>query len=228
MGERSPPPWLRDGIRTAWNEARSYLTTTRAFTRSPHAFMDAWWRGQASAMNPLAMLATGATIVGAAHALAGAVVGIDHPDSLAAAVLSAAGPYAHYLAIGVLVHLILKPLGRREATLSDSVATALYAGAGPAAFAEALGWVVMCGVWPIAPSPLAIAVMLGVAFSVFCFTLASALGGLHRAPWWAMLLAYAMAFPATGLVFGILRPAGNYGLHWVLDIRNGLSLSLGM
>jgi hypothetical protein len=228
MSERSPPPWLRDGTRAAWHEARSYLVTTWAFTRSPRVFMDAWWHGRASAMNPLAMLATGATIVAAAHQLAGAVAGIDHPSSLVAALLSALGPYVHYLTIGVLVHLVLKPLARNEATWSDSVATTLYAGAGPTSLAEALGWAVMCAVWPIVRSPTAVAMMHTVAFSVFCFTLATALGRLHRAPWWATLVAFAVAFPATGLVFGILRPPGNYGLHWVLDVRNGFSLGLGM
>jgi hypothetical protein len=228
MSERSPPPWLRDGIRATWHEARSYLATTWAFTRSPRAFIDAWWHGQTSAMNPLAMLATGATIAAAAHQLAGAVVGIDHPSSLAAAVLSALGPYVHYITIGALVHLVLKPLARSEATLSDSVASALYAGAGPTSVAEAFGWVVMCAVWPIVRSPAALAVMQSVAFSVFCFTLATALARLHRPPWWAMLVAFAVAFPATGLGFGLLHPPGNYGLHWVLEVGNGFSLGLGV
>jgi hypothetical protein len=225
---RAPPPWVRDGATAAWHELRAYLGTAWRFTRSPSAFMNAWLEGKADAMNPLAMLATGAALVAASHQLAGAIVGIDHPDGIIEAVLSALGPYALYIAIGILCHLVLAPGGKREVHLLDTIATALFAGAGPAALAEAIGWLAICAIWPFAPSPHAVAVMLGVAFSVFCFTLATALGGLHRPSWWRILVAFAVAFPATGLVFGVLDPPGNYGLHWVLDVHDGVALRLGM
>jgi len=224
----APPPWLRDGTRAAWHEIRGYLGTAWAFTRAPHRFIDAWVTGRQAAMNPLAMLATGAAIGAAMHQLAGAVVGIEHPDGLIDAMLSALGPYAHYVVIGLICHLVIAPGSPRHAGVLSSVATALFAGAGPAALAEALGWLVICAIWPFAPSEIAIAVMLGVAFSVFCFTLSTALGALHQTGAWRNILAFAIAFPATGLVFGTLRPPGNYGLHWVLDLRDGVQLGLGM
>lgn len=86
----------------------------------------------------------------------------------------------------------------------------------------------MCALHPFVTSQIAVGVMRGVAFSVFCFTLAMALGGLHRPPWWKMLLAFAIAFPLSGLVFGTLDPPGNYGLHWVLHVRGRFFLGLGM
>jgi hypothetical protein len=228
MAERAAPSWLRDGLRIALTELRSYLMTALRFTRAPHRFMDDWWHGRAVSMNPLAMLATGATIVAASHQLAGAVLGIDRPGALLDAVLSALGPYVHYVSLGMLCHLVLAARGRGDVRLSDSIATALYAGAGPAALAEALGWLAMSALHPFMTSQVAAGVMLGGAFSVFCLTLAMALGGLHRAPWWKMLAAFAIAFPLSGLVFGTLHPPGNYGLHWVLDVRGRFFLGLGM
>src|SRR5215468_7232734 len=129
MAERKAPPWLRDGIRVAWTELRSYATTALRFVRGPHRFMEDWWHGRLALMNPLAMLATGATITAAAHQIAGAVIGIAHPDSLLDAVLSALGPYVHYVSLGVLCHLVVARRGG-EVRLTDSVAAALYAGAG--------------------------------------------------------------------------------------------------
>ncbi|HEX4452698.1 MAG TPA: hypothetical protein VH143_17600 [Kofleriaceae bacterium] len=226
--ERAPPPWVRDGVRAAWHEARGYLATTWQMMRAPARFMDSWRAGRADAMNPLAMLATGAALVAAAHQVAGAIVGIDHPDGIGDAVLSALGPYAHYVAIGLLCHLVLAPRGTRDVHVLDTIAAALFAGAGPAALAEALGWLVMCAIWPFVQSLWVVAVVFAIAFSVFCFSLAGALGGLHRPTWWRIMLAFAVAFPATGLVFGVLEPPGNYGLHWIVKLDGGPPISLGM
>lgn len=227
--EHAPPPWLRDGVRATWHEAKTYLATAWAFKRGPARFADAWVRGaRTAAMNPLAMLATGAALTAATHQLAGAVVGIDHPDGIVDAILSALGPYAHYIAIGLLCHLVLAPGGKRGVRVLDTIAIALYAGAGTAAIAEALGWLAVSALWPLWPSPIGVAITLGVAFSAFCYVFASALGGLHKSSWGRVLLAFAIAYPVTGLVFGVLQPPGNYGMHWVLDVRGGFALSLGV
>jgi hypothetical protein len=227
MAERAPPRWLHDGLEGARHELAAYATTTWQLLRRPYPFIDEWWRGQRTAINPLAMLATSATITGAAHQIAGAVLGVDHPETMLGAVLSALGPYLHYVMLGVLCHLALRRFQTRDARLADSVAVALFAGAGPAALAEAVGWLVLCALRPWV-SPQLIGAMLGVAFSVYCLTLATSLAGLHRPPWWAMLIAFGVSFPLSGLVFGMLEPPGNYGMHWVLDVRGGVSLGLGL
>jgi hypothetical protein len=228
MADRAPPAWFRDGLASSWREVKSYFATVWAFVRRPAAFIDLWWQGRQAAMNPIAMLATGAAIVAATRQLAGAVVGIAHPESLADAALSALGPYLHYVVLGLVMHVLLLPFARRKVTSMDSVAAVLFAGAGPAALAEGLGWLVMCAIWPFTRSTAALAVMLGVAFSVATTMIATALGSLHRTKSWQMTLAILIAFTTTGLVFGYLAPPGNFGLHWVINLHSGRPLGLGM
>jgi hypothetical protein len=225
--DRAPPSWLADGARAAWHELRLYLSTSWRFTAHASAFVDEWWSGRATAMNPLAMMATGAAITAATRQLAGAVLGIDHPDSLLVAVLSALGPYVHYLAIGLLCHAALRPWSSRRAHLTDTIAIVLIAGAGPAAIAEAFAWLVSCALAPIAEPRIVIGIALGAAFSVFCFTLSRGLGALHRGRWWRYVLAFAIALPLTGLAFGTIRPPGYYGLHWIVLGPDGMVLGLG-
>lgn len=228
-GGRAAPPWLRDGAAAAWHEVRAYGATTWAMASTPAAFAASWWAGTRAAMNPLAMLATGAALVAGVRQLAMAVLDQPRPDGLLAGIASALGPYALYVATGVLCHLVLAPRPRRPGVgLTDTVAMALYAGAGPAALAEAIGWLVLSGLALLGVDvvPVALPVMLGVAFTVFCYVLASAFGGLHHPSVWRIVLAFGVAFPVTGLVFGYLDPPGNYGLHWVLSLDGGLRLGL--
>ncbi|HET9988045.1 MAG TPA: hypothetical protein VFQ65_05990, partial [Kofleriaceae bacterium] len=138
------------------------------------------------------------------------------------------GPYAHYIAIGILCHLAIAINGRdRTVKLTDTVAMALYAGAGPAALAETIGWLLLCALMPLGHAEALRSAMLGLAFTVFCFVLATALGGLHRPAAWRVAFAFAIAFPITGLVFGYLDPPGSYGLHWVMRL-SPFYLGLGM
>jgi hypothetical protein len=226
--ERAAPSWLGDGIAATVREGGAYLATSWALARRPFTFMAEWWSGRRKAMNPLAMLATGAAIVAGARQLAAAALGIDTADSVWSAVLSALGPYVHYVAIGLLVHGVLHVLVPSSVRAVDSIAAALYAGAGPAALAEAIGWLIMAALAPLGVTDIALPIMLGAAFSVFCVVFATALAGMHRPPWWAMMLAFVVAFPVTGLVFGVLDPPGNYGLHWVIHFRDGFFLGLGL
>jgi len=219
---------LRDGFGAMWHEVRSYLETTWALVRRPSTFATEWFEGTRTAMNPLAMLATGATLVAATRQLGATVLDLPHPDSLITAIASALGPYAHYVLLGLLFHLTMVPFARdRSIRVTDTVALSLYAGAGPAAVAESLGWLVLSALESLGHRQLMVGVMLGVAFSVFCFVLATALGALHRPSPWRIGLAFALAFPVTGLVFGYLDPPGSYGLHWVMHI-SPFFLGLGM
>ena len=225
---RGAPAWLRDGFGATWHEVRSYLETTWALVRRPSKFATEWFEGTRTAMNPLAMLATGATLVAATRQLGATVLDLPHPDSLITAIASALGPYAHYVLLGLLFHLTMVPCARdRSIRVTDTVALSLYAGAGPAAVAESLGWLVLSALESLGHHQLMVGVMLGVAFSVFCFVLATALGALHRPSPWRIGLAFALAFPITGLVFGYLDPPGSYGLHWVMHI-SPFFLGLGM
>jgi hypothetical protein len=225
---RAAPTWLRDGFGAMWHEVRSYLATTWDLTRAPARFAHAWYTGERTAMNPLAMLATGATVLAAVRQLAMTILGLPRPDSLISAVASALGPYAHYVLIGLICHVAIV-VGARDRTtrLTDTIALSLYAGAGPAAIAEALGWLLLCALQPLGHEVALRSVMLGLAFSVFCFTLSTALGGLHRAHAARIAFAFALAFPLTGLVFGYLDPPGSYGLHWVMRL-SPFQLGLGM
>lgn len=216
---RAAPAWLRDGFAAMWHEVRSYLGTSWELVRAPARFAGAWYEGTGSALNPLAMLATGATMLAAIRQLALTILGVPRPDSLISAIASALGPYAHYVAIGILCHLAVAIGGRgRDVRVADTVAMALYAGAGPAAIAEALGWLILCALIPLGHAALFQAMMMGLAFTVFCFVLATALGGLHRPAAWRVGFAFAIAFPITGLVFGYFDPPGSYGLHWVMRL----------
>jgi hypothetical protein len=225
---RAAPTWLRDGFGAMWHEVRSYLATSWELTHAPATFAATWFEGKRTALNPLAMLATGATVLAAVRQLAMTILGLPRPDSLISAVASALGPYAHYVLIGILCHLAIS-IGSRDRTprLTDTIAMALYAGAGPAALAEAIGWLLLCALMPLGHAAALQGVMLGLAFTVFCFVLATELGGLHRPAAWRVAFAFAVAFPITGLVFGFFEPPGSYGLHWVMRF-SPFYLGLGM
>jgi hypothetical protein len=215
---RAAPAWLHDGFAAMWHEVRSYLETTWALVRHPVQFADQWFSGTR----------TGATLVTAARQLGAAVLGLPHPDSLIAAVASALGPYAHYVLLGLLFHAFMVPFSKDRVTrVSDTVALALYAGAGPVAVAESIGWLLLCALSPFGHQDAETAIMLGLAFTLFCFVLGTALGSLHRPSPWRIGLAFTLAFPVTGLVFGYLDPPGSYGLHWVMRL-SPFELGLGM
>jgi len=228
MDARRSPPWVRDAARAFAHELHTYVATAIAFTRRPGRFAVSWWRGEAIALNPVGMLATAAAFLGGTRQLAYALLGVDGPDGLLEAIASSLGPFAHYLLVGLLCHLVFAPLAARKATVLDSVAMALFAGAGPAAIAEIAAWIVVVAASPWLSPDVTMAIAVSIAFSVFCFALASSLAAIHDARWWHVLLAFAVAFPITGLVFGVLDPPGNYGMHWVLRLGHGGGLGLGM
>ncbi len=226
---RAAPPWLRNAASAMWRELASYLSTTWALARSPRRFANDWWSGARIAMNPIAMLATGATLVTAARQLAGAALEISRPDSLMDTVATALGPYLHYVFLGVLCHAVLVAfIPDRQVRLADTIALALYVGAGPGSIAEIIGWATICALVPVGVTGLMLGIMLGTTFAVFCTVLASAFSGLHQARAARVVLAFAIAFPVTGVVFGSFDPPGSYGLHWVLSFQDGFQLTLGM
>ncbi|HEY0253976.1 MAG TPA: hypothetical protein VGC41_20740 [Kofleriaceae bacterium] len=215
--------WFSDGLHTAWHEIRAYLGTSWAMLRNPRRFADEWFDDRRAALNPLAMLATGATIVTACRTLGMTVLGIPHPDSLVTTILSALGPYAHYLLLGFICHFLVRGRG----TLTDSIAMSLFAGAGPAALAESVSWLILCALSQLGGEQnLYRAIALGLAFSVFSYALSASLGGLHKVPGWRIAL-FSLSFPLSGLIFGYLQPPGSYGLHWMMRL-DPFQIGLGL
>ncbi|HET9992097.1 MAG TPA: hypothetical protein VFQ65_26385, partial [Kofleriaceae bacterium] len=66
---RAAPAWLRDGFAAMWHEVRSYLSTSWELVHSPAQFAARWYEGTRTALNPLAMLATGAAVLAAVRQL---------------------------------------------------------------------------------------------------------------------------------------------------------------
>jgi hypothetical protein len=215
------PDWVRDFARAAAADARAYLRTVRAFTFAASQSARKWETGELAAMNPLGVLASAAVVVGPVRQLALAVLGLPGADGLVAAVLSSLGPFVYYVVLGAIVHAMLRLLSPGRPRVTDSIAMSLYAGGGPAAAAEVLVWVVAIAVHPLIPrgtEAVVLGVSLGLAFSVFCVALATALATIHRAAWWQVTLAYVAALTLTGVFFGEVGPPGQYGMHWVVKV----------
>lgn len=153
--------------------------------------------------------------------------------SLWRAALAAVLPFGYFLLVGTLQHGVLRLFGTRR-PLRDSCAMALYAGGGPATLARIVIGFVAIAAWERTGTTeiqslrtLSGALLFSSAilsFSLFYYTLSSALGGLHalyRISWWHILIANIVAMFATGLLFGLLHPPGSYGLHLVISPTNG-------
>lgn len=217
------PDWISEAWHVTLEDVRAYLRTTAAFAFKPYPSARRWAEGEArDFMNPVGVLAAAAVVLGPTRQLAYQVLGIGGGGGLVATLLSALGPFAHYAAIGLLTHLVLTLGSPSRARLVDSIGITLLVGGGPAAAAELAAWLVSLALHAALPG-LGVAAMLGVtlgvAFSVFSMTLGSALAGLHRPPALRLLLAFAVAFALTGLVFGTLHPPGEYGMHWVVRLQ---------
>ena len=72
-------------------------------------------------------------------------------------------------------------------------------------------------------SPLSWVVGLSIfaAFALFFWSLAAGLSGLHQVPKWRAFLSLVVAMLAVGLIFGQLKPPGQYGLHCSLKLWEG-------
>jgi hypothetical protein len=153
----------------------------------------------------------------------------DEPEGLVSAALDALGPYAHFVALALVCHAVLRARGG-AAPLRATVALSLYAAGGPAA-ALSLPFVVLAS-WLTATGQASnvdlrkgsalfwLVIALGLlALVSFAATLALALARLHRvrARWPALGLALALL--ASAFFFGHLDPPGTYGIHANLALR---------
>jgi len=228
------PDWVREGMRQFVGEVRLFASTAFDFTLHPTRFAKEWATGARHALNPLGFLATAFAIVAPCEALFAHVMHHDEHDStLMSAALGAILPFGYFLLVGALQHGVLRIFGTRR-PLRDSCAMALYAGGGPATAARIIIGFIAIAVWERTGSTeirsaltVSGALLLGAAmlsFSLFYFTLSSALGGMHyvyRIRWYHIFVANVVAMLGTGLVFGLLHPPGSYGLHLVIQVGRG-------
>lgn len=201
-GSLDGPPWIRDALALAREEASRFAATALGFMRRPGRFSADWLAGRQRALNPLGFVATALGVSSAA----GALLPGDERSSLWAAIALALLPYVYYAVIGLVCHPLLRLAGSTR-RLSASIAVALFAGGGP-------GLVMTLGTY------------LAIGLRV---TLFGAINGalLHGIPGWAVaplaLLTYApFAFYLVTLTRGLV------GLHAIGRARGVAAVVLGL
>jgi hypothetical protein len=234
MPSPDSPDWLREAALRTWDEARLFAQTALRFTTRPGRFARDWASGALSALNPLAMLATAAGLLGTANNLLGRLISKGSGgDSLVLDVLAAGAPFVHYALLGLGCHLVLRLLGSQR-HVRDSVAMALFAGAGPAALAHllidafgALLYVqagrpplVRGGLFATLHGPLRdlLVHFSSAGFVTFLVTFGLALGALHQRKAVAIVLALAVTLAAVGVLFGLLPPLP-FGTRLIIWLR---------
>jgi hypothetical protein len=216
-----PPDWIRGAIERAREEAWKYVATGVAFALRPGRFASTWIEGRERALNPFAILATGAGVLSVARALLDLVVGRPAgAQGLLEAVRDGVAPFAHYAVLGALCHLVLRA-GRSQRRLSDSIAMSLFAGGGPGVASALIVYVAGIALWILAGRPdvvhggllgslppYAARPLLWIAYAgyaLFLATLMLSLRALHAVSIWRASLALAVAVLVLGVLFG-LRP----------------------
>ena len=225
MRDEGGPDWVREALRQARDEVRSFLRTAWEFSVRPVTFARQWLSGERHALNPLGFLATAFAVVTAVDALALHVThGSEEQASLTTQALASLLPFAYYLLLGVLQHGVLRLFGSRR-PLRDSCAMALYAGGGPATAVHILMRLIgvareLTGAGTSSLGhALVVAGVVG-SFTLFCTNMGFALGALHHAfgiRFHHVVLANVVALVVSGLAFGLFDPPGHYGLHFVLQ-----------
>jgi hypothetical protein len=228
--------WPSAALRSALDELAAWVATMRAVSRAPWRFGCSWASGDATALNPLAFLATSAAFIGIELQAAGALTGDADDSSLITNILHWLEPYALFALFGLFAHPFL-----RRKRVRSSVAMALYAGAGPATLCALVAIILVTALRLALHQPtgnLFAAVpawgrlpLLALTWSVliwFWISLTMALAGLHGVPHWRSALAVlgAQVLLAIGLQIllsrGVTNPANPFlpvvllGLH-----RNG-------
>lgn len=233
------PHWLSDAVHNAKEEIFLFVATAVGIALRPGRFAAAWVRREQRALNPLAFMATSATILAVSRLVTGpifAALGADKAEPPLPPILAllrqawdAVSPHANFLLLGLLAHLFCRLFGSR-AKLRDSAAVALFAGGGPVAFAElvltsaaafllsAPGAVTKGR--PTAPGTGTLLVLAALAsFLIFVATFGVALAAVHRAARRSKTIlrttaALLCAYAVSGVIYGALQPPGNFGLHF--------------
>ena len=223
------PDWIRDAARGAREEVRLYLRTLWGISARPSRFARAWADGTERGLNPLAFMATTASLFTGVTQLVG-WLGFEFSSggSFGRDLLQAVGPFVQYAAAGLLAHLALFAMRSRR-RWRDSLAIGLYAG-GPAfvgylltVLASALLWVALgrppaqalYAVMPERVRPALWALMVS-SFVLFARSLCLGLAGVHNGRRVAAGLATLFALSVLALVLGRFEVHGPLGLQYVL------------
>jgi hypothetical protein len=233
MSSPDSSDWVREAAFRTWDEARLFALTALRFTTRPGRFARDWSTGALPALNPLAMLATAAGLVGGANNLLGRTIGLPSgSDSLVADVLVAAAPFLHYALLGLGCHVVLRLFGSQRHA-RDSVAMALFAGAGPAALVnvliDAFGALIYLeagrpplvrgGLFATLHGPLRdlLVHFSSAGFVTFLVTFGLALAALHQRKL-ATVVALLATLVAAGVLFGLLPPLP-FGTRLIIWLR---------
>jgi hypothetical protein len=227
------PDWIRDALAAFVGELRLFYNTAVGMTWRPRLFFAAWLARERRALNPVGFLATSVSVTAIfGRLLALALHDADEGQaSLVSEVLDSLGPFVHYAAIGAECHLFLLAMCRSRPRLRSSLALALFAGGGPAMFARMVMELLFSALWVRGSMESGLAriagtTMAAVVFAAFNTCLGSGLRVLFPASrvWQRFLALFAM-MAVNGVLFGLLRPPGHYGLHLVIRFGSAVGVS---
>ncbi len=231
--DRIETGWLRDAMVAFRDETVLYLRTCAGFAFGPRRFLAQWSAGTRRAQNPLAFMATTLAITTALQlardSLPGATQAAEAGSPFWRGVLQAAGPYTHYLLLGLASHAVLRLCGGRGRLLASLAAT-LYSG-GISILAIGVLYLCAASAFPAlrpegdvshadANAFAAALITFAACFAVFLVLLVAALARTHGVSAWLSAMAVTAALVASALAFGALRPPGSYGLHPVVRIEH--------
>jgi len=234
--------WLREAIDRLRTELLLFARTFAAFALRPARSARAWQTGEREFMNPLGFAAVAAagywgvvTVLDAAWPIPGS----EATEGVAAPLISAVAPYAHYGLLGLSMHLGLRWLGSRRRVLG-SIGAAFFAGGSIGTLTAlvvtaAARWVghtrgtAALELRSGDPVPFILLLAAIVSYALICVVMAKALMALHHTRAWKVVIAAAFAVGLTSLLFGSVLPEGDYGWHpYVqLDLRGGPGVSFG-
>jgi hypothetical protein len=207
------PHWHRDALSLPLvKKVRAMGAALWLFARAPRVFGEAWFRGDARIPNPAVAMATAVSILTLFAQETTRVLKRDGEVSPFVATLGETlGPYALYISMGLVAHVLLRLLGSKR-RLRTTIGISLLAGAGPGmivAFSMMPTLAVVArygleGVNDAAPMwlKLCLAVLVVVAYVHFVVAFELALAGAHSLPRWRGVVAGTLAIVVMAFVTG--------------------------
>jgi hypothetical protein len=236
------PHWLRDALALPFvAKIRTIGRAVWFLLRAPRAFGEAWYRGERDIPNPLVAMTAAVSILTVLGQETRRLVNKDEPPhSLFSSFLETLGPYAVYIAIGIVAHGVLRLLGSRR-KLRTTVGVTLLTGAGAGtllALGIALPAIVAVRLLGM-PSTLSnglpnagqavLIVLFTLMYFYFLAAFELALAGAHGLPRWKGIVAGTVAVFVVAYACGAVEHAapgdtlGALGPHLSLYFdRHGL------